>query len=215
MCESTPSDDHPLPGLITEVRVDTKSIYSAEACDLQPAEATSWLDAFLRCASAEGCQGLEEFLLPTMLAAAPSPLVYSAPPPAAVPRQVLSAALRADRAAWASRSFVQLRPPVLRPLPGARWELNCKITQSGTRPDGRKYSARRPLRWYIELVFTEGRWQALRAAYADRDTALFAPPFRPGQTPQPVTLYRLLRGALSEWITFALSCLSSAFTCQG
>ena len=143
-------DSATAPGSIALWHETTQPLYTAEPHPLSPAEASTWLDAFLLSLNSANCPGLEEHFLPLILAPDPDDARHYIP----TPREHLTTALRASRAAWPGLTFVNSAAPTLRELPGARWELACRLRQNGPRP--------RELPWQIELVCTGGQWLALR-----------------------------------------------------
>lgn len=144
-------------GFISAWEQTSTPLYLTDSRQFSTGEARAWLDSFLKCLSAEESPGLEEFFLPTLLAIEPSDARRDSP----ANREVTVHALRTSRAGWNVFTLTSASSPGLRPLPGARWELTCKISQTGTRRDGR-LAPSEPLHWQFELVFTEGRWQILR-----------------------------------------------------
>lgn len=143
-------------GVIHTWEETTTQIYSAASRELVPPETGAWLASLLRCLRTEGCPDLESLLLPTML------LVESARGGHYTPgsRGILAAALRDSRAGWLTFALTPVAEPSVRLLPGARHELTCNLHLFGTRPSGAPSS--QDLEWIIELVFINGRWQALR-----------------------------------------------------
>ena len=148
-------------GFISEWEYKCIPLYSADSRDLGAGEARNWVNSFLHALSTAGCPDLESFLLPTILRSYPGDPDRSSP----CDRATLCTAFRSERARWDTLNFAVRDQLSLKRLPGARWQFNLPLTQSGTRPDGREESSPVPLNWDLEIVFVENRWQIFRFSF--------------------------------------------------
>lgn len=144
-------------GFISAWELESTPLYSGMDRISGADEAGAWLTSFLQSLSTEGCPGLESYFLPTVLAIESSDSRRYSPSG----REITAAAFRTSRAAWSVLTLSPVTSPALLRLPGTRWELTCDLRQAGTRRDGSSPPSGH-LHWQIELVFTDGRWQALR-----------------------------------------------------
>ena len=210
VCESTPSDDHPLPSLITEVEWTPNPSTQQKHATCNPQRQRRGSMPFSAAPAPKGARALRSsfsqpcsrprpphwstLLLPQRRSRARSSLPPFAPIALSGPTARSSnsahhfcahSPVRAGNSTARSPSQAPAptaaNTPPAAPSPGAS-------NSSSPRADGRRCA------WYATGIPHFSRPLLARANSATS------------------SLYRLLRGALSEWITFALSCLSSAFT---
>ncbi len=123
----------------------TESLYSADARELEGPEAVAWVESWLQCLGTPGCPGLETFLLKKVFR-------EDSDPNTPLPSPAVCEVLR-------SRPLPGLKlqgTPGLKRLPGARWQLLLSLATANP-PE--------QLRWRVEIVHTEDRWQILRLAF--------------------------------------------------